>query len=237
MRILVWNIRNRSEARTPRIVEEIAAHDPDVIALGGYREPRSPRFHVAQELRQRGWVHVETSNPAEGENGIAVLACTPLKRRRTFGARWLDLDLPGHGFGIGILQIPAAVGGIRSEATLAKRRLWDALLEAAEDRRGEPFLFAGSWNTGSHRIDEKGQTFVCNQQFEKLSAIGWCDLWRHHHPGSTEWTWYSNQGNGFRVDHAFGSPALVSRVVGCRYSHAERAAKVSPHSIVLIEID
>jgi exonuclease III len=69
-----------------------------------------------------------------------------------------------------------------------------------------------------------------------LSELGWVDAWRRFHPGETEWTWGSNHGNGFRVDHAFASPALADRLRGCRYSHAERQAKVSDHSMVLVEV-
>jgi exonuclease III len=93
------------------------------------------------------------------------------------------------------------------------------------------------WNTGAHRLDETGKTFVCAEHFSRLSEIGWTDLWRRDHPATTEWTWRSNQGNGFRVDHAFASPAMLPRVRSCRYSHVERDARISDHSIVIVEIE
>jgi len=45
------------------------------------------------------------------------------------------------------------------------------------------------------------------------------------------------RGNGFRLDHAFATPSLLPRVPGCRYSHREREAGISDHSIVVVEID
>jgi hypothetical protein len=59
-------------------------------------------------------------------------------------------------------------------------------------------MFIGDWNTGAHKIDEKGRTFVCSDEFRKLSARGWTDLWRHHNPGTTEFTWYSKLKGGAR---------------------------------------
>ena len=62
-------------------------------------------------------------------------------------------------------------------------------------------------------------------------------MWRLHHPGVTEWTWYSNHGNGFRIDHAFATPTLQPRIAACRYSHAEREAKISNHSLLIVEVE
>jgi exodeoxyribonuclease III len=116
------------------------------------------------------------------------------------------------------------------------------VLRAAEARLDEPFLLVGDWNTGAHRLDETGKTFVCAQHFGKLFALGWTDLWRHHNPGPTEYTWYSTfrgglRGNGFRLDHASATPSLAPRVTACRYSHVEREARISDHSMVIIEIE
>jgi exonuclease III len=99
--------------------------------------------------------------------------------------RWLEIDLPGYGNGVGVLHIMAAGSSAQSPATAAKTRFWDAVLQAAEARLHEPFLFVGDWNTGAHRVNEVGKTFICAQHFAQLSAMGWMDLWRHHNPGFT----------------------------------------------------
>jgi hypothetical protein len=31
----------------------------------------------------------------------------------------------------------------------------------------------GDWNTGAHRRDETGKTYVCAEHFLKLSSMGW----------------------------------------------------------------
>jgi exonuclease III len=240
MRLLAWNILHGGGARIPRIVEEISAHDPDVIALTGFRS--DTRLSLRSDLKYRGWAYVETSNPAERINGIALFSRTPIRRAESAAPpghsfRWLDVYLPEEGIGLGVLQIMAAVGSLKGPAAVAKRQFWDAVLAAAETRLDTAFLFTGMWNTGLHRIDEKGKTYVCADHFARLSAMGWIDLWRHFHPGVTEWTWYSSQKNGFRVDHAFASPSLLGRVRACRYSHVEREARISDHSLILVEVE
>ena len=245
MKLLAWNIQHGGGTRLARIVEEISAYDPDVIAVTEFRA--RPGVALCAAMKERGLPHVETTCPAENQNGIAVFSRTPMARTRPCPAhsadvgRWLDIDLPEYGFGIGVLHIMATGSNKTHPTNVAKTRFWEVVLQAAESRLQEPFLFVGDWNTGAHRLDETGKTFVCAEHFGRLSALGWTDLWRHHNPGITEYTWYSKlkggaRGNGFRLDHAFATPSLTPRVISCRYSHVEREAGISDHSIVIVEI-
>src|SRR5947209_1872689 len=103
MRLLAWNILHGGGPRIPRIVEEISAHDPDVIALTGFRA--DPRLSLRSDLKERGWVYVETSNPPEKINGVAVFSRTPMQRVASPSFRWLDVRLPEEDIGLGVLQI------------------------------------------------------------------------------------------------------------------------------------
>lgn len=246
MTLLTWNIRHGGGARLGRIVEEIAAYDPDVVALTEYRA--RPGRELCAAMRERGWRFSETTDPGDNENGIAVFSRAPVERRRPCPAapehrlRWLDIDLPEYGLGVAVLHIPAAGSSKTHPLNLSKVRYWDAVLRVAEARLAEPFLLVGDWNTGAHHVDEKGKTYVCAEHFLRLSALGWTDMWRHHNPGKTEWTWYSTlkggvPGNGFRLDHCFATPCLGSRVTACRYSHSERKARISDHSLVIVEVE
>jgi exonuclease III len=152
------------------------------------------------------------------------------------------VDFPDHGFGFALLHIVCSGSklndGVPGEA---KTRFWNAILGAAATRILEPFLLVGDFNTGAHRVDEVGRTFACSAHFAKLSESGWTDMWRYHNPATTEWTWYSKfrggaRGNGFRLDHAFATPSLSPRITSCRYSHAERDAGVSDHSMLILEV-
>jgi exonuclease III len=245
VKLLAWNIQHGGGARLARIVEEISAYDPDVVAVTEFRA--GPGVALCAALKERGLLHVETTNPAGSENGIAVFSRTPMRRTRPCPApsgslvRWLDIDLPDYGFEVGILHVMAAGSSKNHPTNVAKVRFWDAVLRAAESRLGEPFLFVGDWNTGVHGLDETGRTFVCAEHFGRLSTMGWTDMWRQHNPGINEYTWFSKlkggaRGNGFRVDHAFATPSLMPRIRYCRYSHVEREVGISDHSVVIVEI-
>ncbi len=176
MELLCWNIQHGGGARRARLVEEITAYDPDVIALTSFRA--KPGEALCADLSERGWDYCETSEPAENRNGIAVFSRSAMRRARPCpappgeSARWLDVDFPEFGFGMGVLHIMAGGSARNSPATIAKVRLWDAVVEAAEDRLHEPFLLVGDWNTGAHRLDEAGSEFtISGVQNKALRAL------------------------------------------------------------------
>jgi exonuclease III len=245
LKLIAWNIQHGGGARLERIVEEISAYDPDVVAVTEFRQ--RPGIGLCAALKDRGLVYAATTNPTGNQNGIAVFSRVRLhcahKRPapRDYRARWLDVNLLDDGFGIGVLHIMAAGSSKTHPMNIAKVQFWNAVLRAAKARIHEPFLLIGDWNTGAHRVDEAGKTYVCSEHFCRLSDLGWTDIWRLHNPSRTEWTWYSTlkggvRGNGFRLDHAFATPPLMPRITGCEYSHREREARVSDHSMVIVEI-
>jgi exonuclease III len=103
MKLLSWNIQHCGGTRAARIVDAIAAHDPDVIALSEFRT--KPGAIICAALATRGWQYAESTNPVGADNGICVISRTPLQRTRQCPAppentvRWLDLDLAEDGFG------------------------------------------------------------------------------------------------------------------------------------------
>ena len=73
MRLLVWNIQNGGGARLPHIVEEIAAYDPDVVAVTEYRA--GPGVALCAALKERGLPYCETTNPSFTERRRTLSWC------------------------------------------------------------------------------------------------------------------------------------------------------------------
>lgn len=127
------------------------------------------------------------------------------------------------------------IAGLYFPHRLAKAALFEYLL-SLDGLLALPTLLIGDFNTGRHRIDEEGKTFVAADYFERLGAAGWIDTWRRANPYRREFSWYSRKGNGFRVDHAFVSVPLFPRVRGIAYAHSARKNNISDHSMLAIEI-
>jgi len=94
---------------------------------------------------------------------------------------------------------------------------------------GESCLAIGDFNTGLHYLDEAGASFICADSFESLKDDGLVDSWRSRNPTAKEFSWYSSQGNGFRIDHAFCSPLMDQKVSNIRYIHSPRELKITDH--------
>jgi exodeoxyribonuclease-3 len=239
MLVLSWNIRQGGGGRRDAICSAIAAHNPDVIVLSEVHSDSV--VAIRQALCMQPWPYCASNATERNVNSLCILSRTPLSVRdccpvpEENAPRWLDVEVPAYGFGLGALHIPIDLGRFEVDRR-SKRRFWAAVVQAAIDRKPEPFLFVGDLNTGARGIDEPGRTFVCSKEFEQMASVGWTDAWRHFHGSAFEPTWVSNQKNEYRIDHGFVSPPLLDRLVSCDYSHREREAGVSDHSILILEI-
>lgn len=247
MKLLSWNILHGGTGRRQRIVDALRAHNPDVIALSEFRA--APGAWILAALAPE-WPHSICAHAEGLGNGLCVISRTPLVRHVPCiklphaGGCWVDVELPAYGFLLGVRHILCSAPKTETRAYGAdKVRYWNAVLRAARAQISTSMLLIGDWNSGTRRLDdERGKTLIVGcEQFDRLSELGWTDLWRERNPGPTEWTWYSRlkggaRGYGFRIDHAFASPPLHARVQTCRYSHLERDAAISDHSAVIIEL-
>jgi exonuclease III len=112
---------------------------------------------------------------------------------------------------------------------------WKSLKETQQ-----PLVMIGDFNTGRNDLDVEGSgtRFDCADQFIGLSAqAGLADLWRFRHGERREWTWRSAK-NGFRIDHAFGNKAFVSRFPNyrCEINHEPRLIGLTDHSAVVLDL-
>jgi exodeoxyribonuclease III len=113
---------------------------------------------------------------------------------------------------------------------------WQTLVDAFAMRATSEALAIGDFNTCRAYVDEPGAIDMTAHFIDSMAAIGFCDLWRHRYPDRREYSWYSHRGNGFRIDHAFLSPSLATRAGAVRYSHEERLAGLSDHSVLLLDL-
>jgi len=119
---------------------------------------------------------------------------------------------------------------------LAKVPYWDALIAMLGKTAGHA-VAVGDFNTCRPYLDEAGAIDRTAHYMDRITDLGFCDLWRTCNPDLREYSWFSTRGNGFRIDHAFLSPGLAERAVGVRYSHEERLAGLSDHSPLILDLN
>jgi exonuclease III len=216
----------------PEIAMALLEHAADVIVLTEVR--RTTGGQIAAVLADHGWTSSHWTDPPLGKNGMLVAARSPIRVPVTdppapdFPHRWIEADLPEIGLSVVGVHVPD------DSRRTDKKAFWKGLLSVARERRDTPLVIIGDFNTGRHRIDEKGATFACTASMGTLASLGYIDTWRHLHPDEREFSWYSHGGNGFRIDHAFIAPPLHDRLASAWFSHEQRIAGLSDHSPLLV---
>ena len=230
MRLLAWNIRQGGGTRLSGIMSAIARHDADVLVLSEYRGGDSAE-RLRAALQVSGYRYVSKLVPPPQRTGVLIAARRRFVERGAVCQRvaepWrlVDVDL-------GVLRIT----GVYMPNLKAKVPYWQTLVDAFTARAEGDALAIGDFNTCRAYVDEPGAIDATAYFMDSMHAIGFRDLWRHRYPDGREYSWYSHRGNGFRIDHAFLSPSLAERAGVIRYSHEERLAGLSDHSVLLLDL-
>ena len=242
MRILTWNLCHGGGARRmPAITLALLEHRADVMVLTEFRSTIGGQ--IAGILADHGLVHQQTTELPRGCNGILVASRSPLDvapavpvaagpgRPASTGRRLTRVHFPEAGFSLVGLHVPPDGRGSGREA------VFQDAVGIAEESRDRECILIGDFNAGRHRLDEAGTTFTCTRLLGRLAAFGYVDAWRSLHPDGREYTWFSHEGQGFRIDHAFISRPLSACLTACRYSHLERESGLSDHSVLTVDLD
>ncbi len=230
MRILTWNIRHGGGRRIDAILARIATHEPDVAVITEFRCSNGGT-QLCDGLARIGLIHRYFLHASERTNSTLIASRYPLERACAMepGLEKPHMLIEAQVTGIAIMAVYMPLGR-------AKAPYWEAVVRGARERVALPAIILGDFNTGRHYLDEAGATFTSAAFLDRMDDAGFVDLWRSRNPEAREYTWFSNRGNGFRLDHAFASPALASRVTAISYSHVERTEGVSDHSVLIVDL-
>jgi len=258
MLFVTWNV-NSLRARLPRVLELLAIHQPDVVAL---QETKcSPENFPRAELAAVGYEAVDHS--AGQWAGVALLTRMPLTPADPL------VGLPGEPVPEEARWCEATIAGIRFASTYVPNgRTLDspeyprklAFLEAlgahaaAGSRQGAPMVIAGDMNIAPDDADVyapelfDGATHVSAPERERLAQIlasgELIDAYRHLHPDERQFTWWDyraghfHKGFGLRIDLALVSASLGPRIESCGIDRDFRKGpKPSDHAPLLLALD
>jgi len=229
MKIMTFNIRHGGGSREEGILKSVLNHDPTTIVFTEYRENKNALF-LRKALFEKGYIYFSASSVDPKMNAVAIASKEP-HTTTTFPSELGDQSQRA------ILASfkNISVLGVYFAQKAEKRRLFNFINERSGDFLGKQGLVIGDFNTGKYYLDEPKNTFHCVDEFEQLETSGLIDSWRSRNPKANEFSWYSNAGNGFRIDHIFSTPELDSMVKNIFYSHEERENGVSDHSAFIVE--
>ena len=228
-RVLVsWNIRQGGGRRVAAILETLSRLRPHTVVLTEFRK-NGAGAALREHLVGLGLSH-QASGPAEtGQNTVFIAS------RSDFEPVTFESELGSESHRC----LLARFDGFRLFAFYfpiqrAKVPLFEFILRLHPEAPEGPALLVGDFNTGKHHIDEDGRVFWGPQYIDMIEGAGWADAWRHFHGSRREYSWTSRVGRGFRLDHAFASAGMLSRISSVRYLHEPRVTGASDHSAMIL---
>jgi len=231
VRLVTLNLRHGGGRRMPALLEALLGYLPDVLVLTEHRNNAASTL-LRDGLRAAGLHHQIASHPGPRVNHLLVASRRPLEsvphlclgfdRQRLLCVRVDSLRL-----------VAAHLPNLR-----AKLPHWKALLRLASSGRRTPTIYVGDFNTGHdvHDVENGPFAFTASSQMEALLARGWVDAWRQLHPRAREFTWFSHRSRGFRLDHAFLSPACAPWLRRAWFDHAVRETGATDHSALIVDL-
>lgn len=219
--ILTLNIRQGGGIRIPGILAYLIEQGADLLCLTEFRHgPKGEK--ISDGLDAAGYRFRSAPDVPANLNTVALFSKQEIVAS--------DIQIPAS---IRQHLIPALIGdllviGVYFPQGEAKAPVFDWLLGVSQAQLARKAILIGDFNTGLHKVDEEGSTFKCAERFQALLTLGWRDAYRETHGFHRAYTWVSNRGNGFRVDHGFVSPAIGA--VRADYDDSTRSTGVTDHS-------
>jgi exonuclease III len=248
MRILAVNIRAGGSSGTiGALVARCLGRAPDVVVLSEFRD--NPVGRRARELLAQGGLVQQADSSQRGGNGVLIAAARPFK----------PLQNP---FGLAPDEYPGAIletvfddlrlFGVYLPGQDRKRPHLRCLISTALhfDEAGIAALCIGDFNSGRNETDIErnlGKTRVADE-FSTADLYAeleqhWTEAWLRCNPRQREFSWYpfrnapgAGTRNGWRIDKAFLSKALLPRLLSARYDHGFRTERLSDHSALIVEL-
>ena len=224
MKITTWNIRHGGGSRIKEISQFCSENrDSDVLVITEFRNNKNKDL-IIKVLDNFGYSRVFTTD-AESKINSVLVACKNENKVEVFDElkehKQRVIKVKNSNFSIYACYFPQQK---------LKKIVFDFLLKEIKNNPNENIIIAGDFNTGKHYLDEKGASFYCAEYLDKLEDAGMIDAWRFINKDKREYSWYSNAGNGFRIDHFYVSNNLTNKIKDCCYNHKYRENKFSDHS-------
>lgn len=254
MKVATFNA-NSIRARLEIVLEWLAQHEPDVLAIQETKV-ENDKFPIA-EFEDAGW-HVAIHGQ-KSYNGVALVSRHPiLDPHMGFGDPvWPDdcRIIAGTVQGVRVINtyVPngTAVGTDKFDYKLRwlpRFAQWVAERHSVSD----PVVWLGDINiapTEDDLFDAKkhfGKVGFHPREHEELARIldwGWNDLFRKFTLGAGHYTYWEffipkafERNLGWRIDHIYAPPGLADRCTSCYVDREPRAMeRPSDHTFVIAE--
>lgn len=252
MKLVSWNVNGIRAAIKKDFFASLTAFDCDVLCL---QETKAQDDQVAEALEQLDGYHVYTNSAVKkGYSGTSIIS-----RVKPINVT-VDINIEEHDqegrvtcaeftdFYLVTVYTPNSGNDLRR---LSYRQQWDAdfLAYIIELELHKPVIVCGDLNVAHKDIDlarpkanynkSAGYTQQEIDGIDKLTAAGYVDAFRHVHPDTVKYSWWSYRAGarernvGWRIDYFLVSPQLSTQISGADIHNDIHGSDHCPVSVEL----
>ena len=223
MKLLSLNIRQGGGKRFEQIKSYLSFNNFDVLLLQEFRDNATGKL-IKEYLTSIGFQYAY--NYTDKTQNTVLTAAKELKKINTPTQvnKWSCLITEINSIRVINVYFPQRN---------YKKVVFEFLMDIVKDNKST--LVAGDFNTGNNELDSEGAKFICANEFNILSDEILNDAYRIHNNTQKDYSWYSNKGNGFRVDHILVSDDIKNKIISVKYDQSTRKG-VSDHAAMLADI-
>lgn len=249
MRILAVNIRSGgTRATIDAVIARCLSHDAQVMVFSEFRDNTTGAY-LRRKLERSRYAHQAASEGHRG-NGVLIAAA------HTFSAIRNPFGLPDDEYPNAVIE--ARFGSLRVLGVYLpgqdRKRPHLRCLIATAQRYNEAKIDAlciGDFNSGRNETDVEinlgsktlKDEFSTADLYAELEQY-WTEAWLYAHPDTYEFSWYpfrnappERRRNGWRIDKAFVSKALLPKLIDARYDHGFRLEGLTDHSGMVVDLE
>ncbi len=247
MRILAVNVRaGGTSTKIDALLERAISYEASIYVFSEFRDTASGA-RIRAVMRESGLAYQAYSAGHRG-NGVLVAASaafTPIYNPAGFSHDAYPAAMIECVFG------DLHVIGCYLPGQDRKRPHLSYLINfaGAANDASIPAMAIGDFNSGRNATDIEANVGR-KRLADEFSTAGlyaaleerWTEAWVHCNPGVLEYSWYPRMGrperhNGWRLDKAFVSSALLPDVTNAFYDHEFRLERLTDHSALIVDLN
>jgi exodeoxyribonuclease III len=248
VRVLAVNLRSGGNRGTIEgLVARCIGHQPDCVSLAEFRN-NSIGSQIRRAFEAAGYAHQAGAALEFRGNGVFIAA------RNEFQALRNPFGLAGDEYPNAIVEARferLRIYGVYLPGQDRKRPHMRCLIAAGQrwNERNVAALAIGDFNSGRNETDIElnlGKKRLCDEfstadLYRELERH-WTEAWLYMHSGKLEFSWYPfrtggapPRRNGWRIDKAFVSNALLPQLRNAEYDHGFRLEGLTDHSALIVD--
>ena len=201
MKIVTQNLRHGGAERVKLLLDYILSIDPDMIILTEFQEQNLSGQLIKEALEKQHYF-LAWSNDYKS-NGVLIASRKEFLVEKN-DSRKIQVYIEVYDLKVFGVYLPDQPGS-------EKNLYWQSVIDYADANKDNKTIIIGDFNSCLPSDSQNGTKYNA-EDIKRLLQIGFFDAWENYRKDENRYTWWSNHGNGFRLDYMFLSSSIGKNI-------------------------